>query len=125
MNSVNCFILPPHKVILLLNEVVYDQIDNVAMGSPLGPVLANVFMGYHERNWINNCENSKPVFSTMYVNDIFCLCEHEDDGAVFLDYIHSQHTNIQFTIENEESGRLSYKIHKWLTRFHGNYKCTN
>ena len=26
----------------------YDQIDGVAIGSPLGPVLANLFMGYYE-----------------------------------------------------------------------------
>ena len=27
----------------------YDQIDGVAMGSPLAPVLANLFMGHHEK----------------------------------------------------------------------------
>ena len=27
----------------------YDQIDGVAMGSPLAPVVANLFMGHHER----------------------------------------------------------------------------
>ena len=71
---------------------VYHQVDGVAMGSPLGPVLANVFMGYHERNWINNCENSKPLFYSWYADDTFCLFEHEDDGTVFLDYINSLHT---------------------------------
>ena len=30
----------------------YDQIDGVSMGSPLGLVLANLFIGYHERNWL-------------------------------------------------------------------------
>ena len=29
----------------------YDQIDGVAMGSPLAPVLANLFMGHHEKRW--------------------------------------------------------------------------
>ena len=32
----------------LFNNEIYDQIDGVAMGSRLGPALANLFMGYHE-----------------------------------------------------------------------------
>ena len=35
----------------LLDGSFYDQIDGVTMGSPLGPVLTNLFMGYHEANW--------------------------------------------------------------------------
>ena len=27
----------------------YDQIDGMAVGSPLGPVLTNLFMGYYEQ----------------------------------------------------------------------------
>ena len=36
----------------LVNGNYYDQIDGVAMGSPLGPVLANLFTGYHEKIWL-------------------------------------------------------------------------
>ena len=32
----------------LFQGTFYDQIDGVAIGSPLGPVLANLFMGYYE-----------------------------------------------------------------------------
>ena len=31
----------------LFDSSYYDQIDGVAMGSPLGPVFANLFMGFH------------------------------------------------------------------------------
>ena len=37
----------------------YDQIDDVPMGSLLGPILTNLFMGYHEANWLQvfkDCE---------------------------------------------------------------------
>ena len=32
----------------------YDQIDEVAMWSPLPPVLANLFMAHCEREWLSN-----------------------------------------------------------------------
>ena len=32
---------------------MYDQIDGVAMGSPLAPVLANLFLGHHENILLN------------------------------------------------------------------------
>ena len=34
------------------NGSFYDQIDGVAMGSPLAPGLANLFMGHHEKLWL-------------------------------------------------------------------------
>ena len=31
---------------------IFDQVDGVAMGSPLGPALGNIFMGYNEQKWL-------------------------------------------------------------------------
>ena len=36
--------------IILFDNKYYSQIDGVAMGSPLGPTLANIFLCYHELN---------------------------------------------------------------------------
>ena len=32
------------------------------MGSPLAPILANIFMGFHESKWLNKYNLSKPKF---------------------------------------------------------------
>ena len=50
----------------------YDQIDGVAMGSPLAPVLANLFMGHHEKRWLENY-SSGIEFYRRYVDDTFAL----------------------------------------------------
>ena len=37
------------------------------MGSPLTPVLANIFMGFYKFNWLNEYNLSKPKFYLRYV----------------------------------------------------------
>ena len=42
---------------------IYKQTDGVAMGSPLGPSLANAFLCFHEQIRLNDCpEDFKPVY---------------------------------------------------------------
>ena len=36
------------------NGSFYDQIDGIAMGFPLAPVLANLFMEHLEKLWLKN-----------------------------------------------------------------------
>ena len=54
---------------------IYKQTDGVAMGSPLGPSLANAFLRFHEQIiWLNDYpEDYKPVYYRRYVDDIFAL----------------------------------------------------
>ena len=37
----------------LFNGKFYNQTDGAAMGSPLAPVLANIFMGFYGSKWLN------------------------------------------------------------------------
>ena len=46
----------------LFNGKFYDQIDGVAMGSPLAPVLANLFMGHNEKLWLENFQGTRPSY---------------------------------------------------------------
>ena len=47
----------------IFNKLFYKQIDDVAMGSPLGPTLANAFLCFDEKKWLEQCpEKFKPVY---------------------------------------------------------------
>ena len=39
----------------IFDGICYQQTDGVAMGSPLGPTLANVFLCHYEEIWIQKC----------------------------------------------------------------------
>jgi len=43
------FLVATAQTHFLFQGNYYDQKDGVAMGSPLAPVVANLFMGHHER----------------------------------------------------------------------------
>ena len=68
-----CFKIAASETHFTFNGSIYDQIDGVAMGSPLTPVLANLFMGSHEQNWIEQTTNVKPIFYERYVDDIIAV----------------------------------------------------
>ena len=54
------------------NGQLYDLIDGVAMGSPLGPSMGNIFMCALEQKCLNGCPSEfKPVFYRRYVDDTF------------------------------------------------------
>ena len=78
------------------------------MGSPLGPVLANIFMGHHEKVWLEQYTGPGLLFYRRYVDDIFCLFERQEQVHEFLEYINNKHPNIKFTCEEEMNNRLPF-----------------
>ena len=54
----------------LFQAAFYDQIDGVAMGSLLGLVLTNLFMGYYETMWLNTFRECEMILYRRYVDDI-------------------------------------------------------
>ena len=71
---------------------MYRQIDGVAMGSPLGSALANIFVGFYESKLFDKI--SKPQIYYRYVDDTFALFQDEVDSETFLTNLNSLHTCI-------------------------------
>ena len=61
------------------NSKFYNQLDGVAIYSPLAPVLANIFMGFYESKWLNEYNLNKPNFCLRYVDDIIAAFDNGQD----------------------------------------------
>ena len=103
----NLFHFATSRTHFLFKASFYDQIDDVAMGSPLALVLANLFMGHHKNIWLETYRASKILFYRRYVDDTFCVFETEQDALLFFDF-NIRHPNIPFTMEKEVDHRLPF-----------------
>ena len=83
----------------------YKQTDGgVAIGPPLGPAPANIFMCNFENKWLKDCPHSlKPVFYKRYV-----LFSSLDQAEKFKKYLSSKHPNINYSLEKENEVCLSF-----------------
>ena len=88
------------------NYKMYKQIDGVAMGSPLGPALANIFLGYHEEKLF--IDNNQPLIYFRYMDDTFAMFGDEFNCNRFLKQLNSMHQSLTFTHEKEVNGKLPF-----------------
>ena len=94
--------------IIFFNNKYYSQIDGVAMSSPLGATLANIFLCCHDSNWLKDCpKDFKPVYYKRYVDDIFVFFNKPEHAQFFFEYMNKKHKNMKFSIETEKNGSLS------------------
>ncbi|XP_057292671.1 uncharacterized protein LOC130621404 [Hydractinia symbiolongicarpus] len=102
----------PHNYKLLSFDVtslitnLYIQADGVAMGSPLGTVLANIFMFELENEIVPKLENSVK-FWKHYVDDTICFVNEKQINNVLVT-LNSYHSNIQCTYEVENDNYIAF-----------------
>jgi hypothetical protein len=89
------------------NGNIYRQIDGVAMGSCLGPLLADVFMSKIESGTLSNRTDQLDVY-VRYVDDIFITCSTEVNVEQLLEQFNTAHHAINFTMEEESGGQLPF-----------------
>ena len=78
------------------------------MSSPLAPILANLFISYHEKDWIEKAQVAKPTFYKRYVDDIFLVFESELDAKTFHTNLNTKHKNIKLTYEKQIDSKLPF-----------------
>ena len=88
------------------NNNMHRQIDGEAMVSPLGPALANMFVGCQEVKLFSN--TYKPLAYLHYVDDTSASFNNEDDCNNFLTHLDSPHPSLSFIQEKEYNCNLSF-----------------
>ena len=99
-------ILCTKNVYFTFNDVIYVQTDGVAMGSPLGPVLANIFMIHLENSLIPTL-SEKLTFWSRYVDDTIAFVKRNEVSNV-LNLLNSFNNNIKFTYEEENDSCIAF-----------------
>lgn len=104
----------------------YVQTDGIAMGSPLAPILADIFMNHvleskitresdGNNNFLdvifnshNNFEQFNLRLFVRYVDDTLAVFNNRSDALRFLDYLNSLHENLEFTMEQECDDKIPF-----------------
>ena len=93
----------------MFNDILCKQKDGVAMGLPLGPTMANVFLSFYEMKWLEQCHNEfKPVLYRRNVDDIFVLFESAEHLSKFHAYLNTCHPNMSFSFEQGINDKLLF-----------------
>ena len=95
--------------IFLFNGLLYQQVDGVAMGSPLGPLLANIFMSHVEKLLFNSDLKKEVNFWVRYVDDVFVIFDKANPNINnILGFLNNIHPNIKFTVEHKVNHCLHF-----------------
>ena len=84
----------------------YKQLHGTAMGSPVYAVVAKIVMQNIEESALSTCRQTIPLW-LRYVDDTFTAVRHDKIDA-FHHYLNEQNTEMQFTREVEENGKLPF-----------------
>ena len=98
----------PEINLLQFTQTFFEQVQGAAMGSPLSPIVANVFMEDLETRALETSPH-KPRMWLRYVDDVFAIWPHGDCLLeIFHQHLNGQNSSIQFTMERELEGKIAF-----------------
>ena len=102
----NLLTVATKDLFLKFNNKFCKQIDGVAMGSPLGPALPNIFKCSFGNKWLKDCPQSLSSIDGMLM--IFVLFSSHDQAEKFKKYLSSKHPNIKFSLGIIQTSRNAW-----------------
>ena len=91
------------------NSKFYKQTSGLAMGSPLSPFLAELFMDFIEKTISNSPFFNQVIVWKRFVDDIFGIFNGTPQQLKdFHCYINTIHPNINFTLETENNNSITF-----------------
>ena len=107
--------------VFIFNSEFFKQVDGCAMGSPLAPILADIFMNHLLERKIERLDHdylnitflgyknfvsfNLKVF-VRYVDDTLAVFDSEEEADKFLEYLNGLHSSIKFTCDKEAFEKL-------------------
>ena len=89
------------------NGKFYEQKEAAAMGSPISPIVDNLFMEDLETKAIRT-SSTPPKIWRRFVDDTFTIIKKKNKNS-FLQHLNSIHPSIKFTCEEEkEDGSMPF-----------------
>ena len=86
----------------------FEQLEGAAMGSPLSPIVANLYMESFEERALMSV-TLQPKMWLRYVDDTFAIWPHgREELQRFHIHLNTQHPAIQFTMEEESEERIPF-----------------
>ena len=99
----------------------YRMTDGLAMGSPVSPILANIFMDDLERNALVTMKD-RPRLWLRYVDDVLSIVKRNSLEGMLV-HLNAQNDAITFTKEDENEGKLPF-LDGEITRKHARLTLT-
>ncbi|CAF1601783.1 unnamed protein product, partial [Didymodactylos carnosus] len=92
----------------IFNDKIYCQLQGIAMGSPLGPLFADVYINYLETKLKRRLVTNGVLYWKRFVDDSFVIVKKDADINKLLKILNSFDPAVQFTVEIENNGTIPF-----------------
>ena len=89
----------------VFDDRIYSQVEGAAMGSPVSPIVANLFMEWFEEHAIESFMFDIKLWKHYVDDTMVILCDSLLDD--FTNHINNIHSSIKFTREEESDNTIA------------------